>query len=59
MSRAVFKNVEDFNKIKKLEEENSKLQVALAETIEKQAEDSLNMKLAFAEIIETIMEGGA
>lgn len=59
--RRIVKNVTELpeEKIQRFEAENTSLQIALAESIEKQANDKLELQLALAEVIENLAEGGA
>lgn len=58
--RKLLRNIEETpeEKIKRLEMENSGLKIALAETVEKQVNDKIELQLALAELIETTAEGG-
>ncbi len=58
--RKVIRNVKESpeDKIKRLEEEKLNLQLALAETIEKQVNDKIEMQLALAEAVEMFAAKG-
>lgn len=59
--RKMLRNIEETpeEKIQRLEKENSALKVALAETVEKQVNDKIELQLALAEFIENTSKGGA
>ncbi|MEA4827618.1 MAG: hypothetical protein VB130_13465 [Clostridium sp.] len=58
--RKILRNIEETpeEKIQRLEKENSALKVALAETVEKQVNDKIELQLALAEFIENTSKGG-
>jgi len=56
LARQILKNISETpeEKIKVLTKEKLELQVALAESIEKQSKDKVELQLAIAEVIESM-----